>query len=282
MVAQHYRWDFIGLSTDEKPTPATSEKVVDGSTFYCSDNSKLYVWCDSQWYEKTATGGGGGTTYTAGDGITIVDDTISVDLVQETGESTTKVMSQKAISDALSSVGGSTIKTLTVADANFPEGNPTAIALWKLEAGIYKKGDNTNIWFCNGASQNDANNSVISGWSNYQTMFIVGLPVLWNGEPASGKTLMAFAGATAGDGSTAPYPCVEWAVYNNGNNQGTASNTIRYVKENELQAKSGASAPTSSTAPRYLGDLYIDTTNQDCYVNVQVASGNNIWKKITP
>ena len=59
MVAQHYRWDFIGLSTDEKPTPATSEKVVDGSTFYCSDNSKLYVYYKDQWYEKEATGGGG-------------------------------------------------------------------------------------------------------------------------------------------------------------------------------------------------------------------------------
>ena len=77
MVAQHYRWDFIGLSTDQKPTPATSEKVVDGSTFYCSDNSKLYVYCKDQWYEKTATGGG--ASYTAGDGISIADDTISVD-----------------------------------------------------------------------------------------------------------------------------------------------------------------------------------------------------------
>lgn len=78
MVEQHYRWDFIGLSTDVKPIPATSEKVVNGSTFYCSDNSKLYVWYKNQWYEKTATGGGG-TSYTAGDGITIANDTISVD-----------------------------------------------------------------------------------------------------------------------------------------------------------------------------------------------------------
>ena len=80
VTENHYRWDFIGLSTDEKPTPATSDKVVDGSTFYCSDNSKLYVFCKTQWYEKTATGGGGGgTTYTAGDGINISEDTISVD-----------------------------------------------------------------------------------------------------------------------------------------------------------------------------------------------------------
>ena len=81
MVAQHYRWDFIGLSTDTKPTPETSEKVVNGSTFYCSDNSKLYVFCDGTWYERKALGGGGGGggSYTAGTGIDITDDTISVD-----------------------------------------------------------------------------------------------------------------------------------------------------------------------------------------------------------
>ena len=127
MVAQHYRWDFVGLSTDEKPTSETSEKVVDGSTFYCSDTSKLYVFCKDTWYERKALGGGGGgTTYTAGDGIDITDDTISVDTdtiqekltagtgiditnntisatggggvtpVQTTGTSTTDVMSQDA------------------------------------------------------------------------------------------------------------------------------------------------------------------------------------------
>ena len=79
MVAQHYRWDFIGLSTDQKPTPATSEKVVDGSTFYCSDNSKLYVYCKNNWYERKALGGGGGTTYTAGTGIDITEGAISID-----------------------------------------------------------------------------------------------------------------------------------------------------------------------------------------------------------
>lgn len=79
VTTNHYRWDFIGLSTDVKPTPATSVKVVDGSTYYTSDDSKLYVWYEDQWYEKTVEGGGGGTTYTAGDGIDITNSTISVD-----------------------------------------------------------------------------------------------------------------------------------------------------------------------------------------------------------
>lgn len=121
----HYRWDFIGLSTDVKPTPATSEKVVDGSTYYCSDNSKLYVYCTDNWYERKSLGGG--SSYTAGTGIDITDSTISVDttevqakltagsnitiednvisatgggtsasVVQTTGTSTSDVMSQDA------------------------------------------------------------------------------------------------------------------------------------------------------------------------------------------
>ena len=49
-------------------------------------------------------GGGGGTSYTAGDGIVIENDEISADLAQTTGESTTKLMSQKAITDIVGDV----------------------------------------------------------------------------------------------------------------------------------------------------------------------------------
>lgn len=141
MVAQHYRWDFIGLSTDVKPTPATSEKVVDGSTFYCSDNSKLYVFYKDQWYEKTVTGGG--TTYTAGDGIVISEGTISADLAQTTGDSTTKIMSQDAVTQALASAGGSAITILDENDYNYPTDNPTTIVFGTFEAGLYRVKDDT-------------------------------------------------------------------------------------------------------------------------------------------
>ena len=95
---------------------------------------------------QTATGGGGGTTYTAGDGIAIADDTISVDLVQETGSDTKKVMSQKAVTDALASAGG--VKILTSADYNANSSNWddtdtthfNAIALWRLDSGVYMGG----------------------------------------------------------------------------------------------------------------------------------------------
>ena len=48
------RWDFIGLSTDSKPT-SSNPKVVDGSTFYEADTSDLYFWVKDQWYKKTSS-----------------------------------------------------------------------------------------------------------------------------------------------------------------------------------------------------------------------------------
>ena len=48
------RYDFIGLSTDDKPTPATSYLVTTGSTFYEANTSKLFIYCGDRWYEKTS------------------------------------------------------------------------------------------------------------------------------------------------------------------------------------------------------------------------------------
>ena len=48
------RWDFIGLSSESKPTPTTSKQVVDGSTFFEADTSRLYIWTKNQWYRKTS------------------------------------------------------------------------------------------------------------------------------------------------------------------------------------------------------------------------------------
>lgn len=160
MVETHYRWDFIGLSTDTKPTPETSEKVVDGSTFYCSDNSKLYVWCKNQWYEKEVSGGGGGTTYTAGDGIDITDDTISVDttVIQEKLTAGTGI----DITDNTISATGGGIKVLTSSDYNFPESNPDGISLWTLEEGEYLLDGTLKIYTTQGGSKSWYNGSYIN------------------------------------------------------------------------------------------------------------------------
>lgn len=119
MVKNHYRWDFIGLSTDTKPTPATSEKVVDGSTYYCSDTSKLYVYCKDNWYErKPLGGGGGGGSYTAGNGITINGDVIS----------------------------GNQIHTLTEDDATGTYFGEKYVQAWNLPSGVYLYKEDSNFF----------------------------------------------------------------------------------------------------------------------------------------
>lgn len=172
MVAQHYRWDFIGLSTDTKPTPATSEKVVDGSTFYCSDNSKLYVFCKDQWYEKTATGGGGGTTYTAGDGIDITDSTISVDTttIQPKLTAGTGI---EILDNVISATGGGGggITTLSSDDFNYDNtgqgGTNNSVAIWLLDDGIYFMPSNYTtvpvVGCLNGTNAEDFNVGITRG-----------------------------------------------------------------------------------------------------------------------
>lgn len=45
------RWDFLGLSTDSKPSVDTG-KVVNGSTFYEVDTSTVYIYYNGEWYEQ--------------------------------------------------------------------------------------------------------------------------------------------------------------------------------------------------------------------------------------
>lgn len=50
MIKQRY--DFVGLSTEIKPDN-TNEKVVNGSTFYEVDTSKLFIYYNGTWYEQS-------------------------------------------------------------------------------------------------------------------------------------------------------------------------------------------------------------------------------------
>lgn len=138
----HYRWDFVGLSTDVKPTPATSPKVVDGSTYYCSDNSKLYVFYKDTWYErKPLGGGGGGGSYTAGTGIDITDDTISVD---------TTTIQEKLTAGTNVNISDNTISATDTTYSNFTGTDGTAAGVAGLvpapattDAGKFLKADGT-------------------------------------------------------------------------------------------------------------------------------------------
>lgn len=138
MVAQHYRWDFYGLSTDSKPD-ATNPKVANGSTYYEADTSKLYVWYNDQWYEKEAGGGElpiasadtlGGIK--VGDGLSITEaGVLSASGGGESGE----------------------MKKISSADYNYPENNPDGIASWLLPAGfVYYTEYGTKVYYTTSTS----------------------------------------------------------------------------------------------------------------------------------
>lgn len=81
----------------------------------------------------------------------------STQVLQATGQSTTDTMSQKAITDAISGGGGDNVRVLTTADYNYPTDNPSCVALWLLEPGIYSwEGD---VAFRGNVSWTDQTNS---------------------------------------------------------------------------------------------------------------------------
>lgn len=196
---------------------------------------------------------------------------------------------------------GSTVKTLTSADANWPVNNPTGIALWLLEPGIYIKGDGTDIWFCNGTSQSQANSTIDSSWPNFQVLFIVA-PALWNSSPTSDtKNLYAFS---SGYAAFPNYGCLTWSVYTSSGNK-TEYSVFRTLNSQAIQdnltstatglplsAKQGkvlkdtidglvikgAGAPTTSTVGT-VGKLYEDTTNGKLYQCVD-ATNPYVWAEV--
>ena len=263
----HYRWDFVGLSTDNKPTPATSEKVVDGSTFYCSDTSKLYA-------------------YTAGSGINITDSTISVDTttIQEKLTAGTNI----TISDenVISASGGSSVRELTSADYNYPSDNPTRLNLWLLDAGEYIVKQGTTAYYADGyAMSTSAEDIPVTIHKAVDSVLITYLrtgntPVIWvtlSVNPSSGA-LIEGSNYTSG---------IYYSTYNAlnavNNLAGQCTPLAAYqgkVLNDKIKPASGAAAPTTATTGD-LGKIYIDTTNLDAYICVDTTGGTYTWKKIT-
>lgn len=315
MVAQHFRWDFVGLSTDTKPTPETSEKVVDGSTFYCSDTSKLYVFCKDDWYErKPLGGGGGGTTYTAGDGITIADDTISVDLAQTTGSSTTKVMSQKATTDFVSGLikAGSAPTTSTEGTLGQLYEDTTNGKLYQCTA---IAGD-TYTWTEIGAGGGSSAVTELTTDDydyNYLSEQAPDGVALWRlpaGLYHSSNDVQTYAGADSDfrlslnshfiiiddDGSQKLIKVIgdSFTASSNGIYKGFVEYSIRASDGYGTLAQSSTSVVTSqslmirqgrtpsSSDIGYLGQLWYDNANNKLYINVnRPADYSGNWKEIT-
>lgn len=186
-----------------------------------------------------------------------------------------KFLNANGLWEAVQSGGGGGFKTLTAEDKNWPTNNPTGIALWKLEPGIYRLGENgLEIWFCNGDNASTANNSVFTNWRQYLSFFIV-RPAIANENPHTDVDITAFSSEVS-----STYGYLQWRVY--APVYYLLGNTKRGALESEFVPLTGAGAPTVNTFPSFVGETYIDTTNQDAYVCVKRMVGDNIWKKITP
>lgn len=84
-------------------------------------------------------------------------------IVQTTGTSTTNIMSQKAVTDALASAGGGGITELTSADYNWPVSDPQGIAYWLLDDGVYYAASGVRFYYGSASSQ----------WNAAERVFIV-------------------------------------------------------------------------------------------------------------
>lgn len=254
MVTQHYRWDFIGLSTDEKPTPETSEKVVDGSTFYCSDNSKLYVFYKNTWYEKTVSGGGGGTSNfndlsnrpkyngTAMTGET--DIPLSPSVVQTTGGSTTDVMSQAATT------------TMIFNGVNVQIGSQSTASSSSTVAIGQRAKANAQYAVALGSD------STASGAES----------ISFPGGKANDKGVMEIGLNASSGWATYGYNNTPYRLISGVHDGQTAHDAATVAQGNTL----ATSAPTTSTVG-VLGQLYTDTTNMHTYQCTAISGNTYTW-----
>ena len=86
-------------------------------------------------------------------------------VVQTTGASTTDVMSQNAVTEALANVGGG-VATLSNDDYNWPSNNPDGVALWLLIPGIYYKPAGIKVYTSIDRNENVRSNLFSVGWGD--------------------------------------------------------------------------------------------------------------------
>ena len=301
----HYRWDFIGLSTDSKPTPATSEKVVNGSTFYCSDTSKLYVFCKDTWYERKPLGsGGGGTTYTAGTGIDITEDTISID---EEVVATLEELNARIVQGE----GTPTTSTEGVVGGLYEDTtNGKLYICTAITAGTDPDPD-TYTWEEVGGGGGTGVTILTSNDYNYPSdnPDRIALPLLpqgfyttidndvyvqeYNNRTGKAGTLYYVSGKTPqnevnvwvfnkdyGIGNVGVSPV---NMYKGNPITGNLSSRSYLVTEEELiqyVGKQGPSDPTNVSGAQ-IGQIYVNNVNDSAFVCVDATSGAQVWKQIT-
>lgn len=160
--------------------------------------------------------------------------------------------------------GGSTIKTLTTADYNYPTNNPNGISPGLLDEGFYQaEDDNVYIYAPNRAK-------------NFQKdLFFVfrtdgngvkrAICVRPEAEASTGTHIVTIYGYNASTGANH-----SWETRNLADEYELS--TIRTITKTV--------APTNSTAGE-VGQFYLDTANTKLYICLYAQGGTYIWHEVT-
>lgn len=175
--------------------------------------------------------------------------------------------------------GGGGVKVLTNADFNYPENNPSYVALWLLDEGQYVIAPHTNyIPLRTGSSYNTSN--------QVSVMVYVKPADGYRGAYATNNTNQAlsylyFQVDKNGDNGNE----YRWITYvidnlnNNSNINALSANQGRILNE-KITPSAASGAPTTATEG-ILGKIYIDTDTDTAYMCTKVDNGSYTWKQIT-
>ena len=188
----------------------------------------------------------------------------------------------EALADKIGGAGG--IKTLTTADYNYPTNNPTAVALWKLETGVYK---------IPGTLQKKIHLSDTSPTFTYDRIVII--THLYDVSIfVMGSMTSQYLTSSTGILKTQSYGVQEDNIITG---RGVADNLSTNSAYNPLSARQGgvlnekienrvktnAGAPTTSTTGS-LGQLLLDTTNAKVYqltaIDTSVTPNTYTWEEL--
>lgn len=195
-----------------------------------------------------------GSTYTAGDGIDITNAVISA---TNTGKA----------------------RELNSADYDFPSNNPTSVALWKLDTGVYKADA--------GVSLSPNNGSTLG--AGYSQLVIINKGAantkIWVEQSTSGAVSYIQCYQTQSSGLSSGNTVI--LTKRDVKNTLTSTSTDTPLSANQGKvlkdlvdsiAIRGAGAPTTATVGQ-VGTLYEDTTNGDLYICTD-ATNPYVWEAV--
>ena len=201
---------------------------------------------------------------------------------------------------AINELAGNGIKTLTSADYNYPTNNPTGVATWLLDEGVYKVGEaNLNVNFFNSYPMAlPLNQIIIVSKKDTDTVSLrLANGLQYYRSDASGFPLNATPGVDAftvllssqtinnltSNETRSPLSANQGKVLNDKIGDlatlTTTAKTSAVAAINELDSDkegktiTGSAAPTTATVADNVGQKYYDSTNDKWYVCKAITPG---------